>query len=446
MLPVCFQAARETIPTFEENNSSPKADARNRLTFQWDCRLRDVMDMPLKESVDVAILGGGAAGLMCAHHLGTLGIRSILLEKNSKVGKKILISGGGRCNFTNLDVSFENFRSSNAHYARSALARYPSSEFIELVNARGIEWYEKNLGQLFCRTSAREIVSLLVDGAVSGGAEIVTDIEVHDVRKALEGFLIKTSRGDLIARKVVVATGGLSIPKIGASKIGYDIARAQGLKVTETRPALVALEAGGALRDLCRSLSGVSLDAEVRAVAGGPSFREQVLFTHWGLSGPAILQASLYWEPKTPIEVNWHPSSSLEEPLLSAMRDGSKVKVGNWLNDHLPSRFVETWVAEHLLNSERPLSQMGAKALKGLLEHVHRWRFVPSGTGGYKKAEVTVGGVDTNALNSKTMEVRSIPNLFFIGEVVDVTGWLGGYNFQWAWASAVAAAKAISES
>ena len=391
------------------------------------------------------ILGGGAAGLMCAYRLGQLGVEAIILEKNREVGRKILISGGGRCNFTNLEVGHENFRSHNPHYARSALARYTSHDFLELVEERGIEWYEKTLGQLFCKRSARDIVELLVEGALRSGAVIETGIEVLGLRHDEEnGFIVETSAGEVRAPQVVVATGGLSIPKIGASKIGYDIARSQGLKVKETRPALVALEAGGKLRELCRELSGVSLPAEVWADAGGPSFVEQVLFTHWGLSGPAILQASLYWEPGSDVRINWSPKQDLEAGLLEAMRRGSKLTAGKWLSEHLPTRFAEAWAQTYLPDATRPLSQLGAKPLRALGDAIHGWSFEPSGTGGYKKAEVTVGGVDTAALNSKTMEAKDISGLYFIGEVVDVTGWLGGYNFQWAWSSAVAAAAAIA--
>ena len=391
------------------------------------------------------ILGGGAAGLMCAYRLGQLGVEAIILEKNREVGRKILISGGGRCNFTNLEVGHENFRSHNPHYARSALARYTSHDFLELVEERGIAWYEKTLGQLFCKRSARDIVELLVEGALKSGAVIQTGIEVLGLRHDEEnGFIVEASAGEVRAPQVVVATGGLSIPKIGASKIGYDIARSQGLKVKETRPALVALEAGGKLRELCRDLSGVSLPAEVWADAGGPSFVEQVLFTHWGLSGPAILQASLYWEPGSDVRINWSPKKDLEAGLLEAMRRGSKLTAGKWLSEHLPTRFAEAWAQTYLPDATRPLSQLGAKPLRALGDAIHRWSFEPSGTGGYKKAEVTVGGVDTAALNSKTMEAKDISGLYFIGEVVDVTGWLGGYNFQWAWSSAVAAATAIA--
>ncbi len=396
---------------------------------------------------EVLILGGGAAGLMCAYRLGELGISTIVLERNREVGKKILISGGGRCNFTNRDVGFENFRSHNPHYARSALARYTSDDFLTLVKQRGIDWYEKTLGQLFCRKSAREIVDLLRDGVFAHGSEIRTGIEVLDLSQEASGdFLVQTSEGALRAAKVVVATGGLSIPKIGASKIGYDIARSQGLKVKETRPALVALEAAGALRELCRELSGVALPAEVWVEGHGPSFKEQVLFTHWGLSGPAILQASLYWEPKRTIRINWSPNHDLQEPMLTAMRGGAKANVAKWLSEFVPTRFAEAWTQAYLKDPSRPLSQLGAKPLRALGEALHQWPFEPSGTGGYKKAEVTVGGVDTDGLHSKSMEAKEIPGLYFIGEVVDVTGWLGGYNFQWAWSSAVAAAGAIASS
>lgn len=405
------------------------------------------MQAELIQDIDVAILGGGAAGLMCAYRLGELGVESIVLEKNREVGRKILISGGGRCNFTNLEVTHENFRSHNPHYARSALSRYSSGDFLSLVDARGIEWFEKTLGQLFCKRSAREIVDLLVDGATQHGARIQTGVEVRALSRDEHGrFLVETSQASVRARQVVVATGGLSIPKIGASKIGYDIARAQGLKVKETRPALVALEAGGSLRDLCRDLSGVALPTEVWAASGGPTFREQVLFTHWGLSGPAILQASLYWEPKSQVCINWAPTHDLAEGLLSAMRAGSKLTAAKWLSDYVPTRFAEAWCAQYLPDPSRKLSQLGAKPLRALGDAIHRWSFEPSGTGGYKKAEVTVGGVDTAELNSKTMEVKGTAGLYFIGEVVDVTGWLGGYNFQWAWSSAVAAASAIAAS
>ena len=405
------------------------------------------MQMDIPYDAEVLILGGGAAGLMCAYRLGELGIQAIVLEKNREVGRKILISGGGRCNFTNREVGFENFRSHNPHYARSALARYTSGDFIDLVNQRGIDWYEKTLGQLFCKRSAREIVALLRDGVLANGSEIRTGVEVLELaQRDSGGFLVETSAGPLRTRRVVVATGGLSIPKIGASKIGYDIARAQGLKVKETRPALVALEAGGSLRDLCRDLSGVALPAEVWVEGQGPSFKEQVLFTHWGLSGPAILQASLYWEPKRTVRINWFPDGDLEESLLSAMRSGSKASAAKWLSEFVPTRFAEAWTQTYLKDPTRPMSQLGAKPLRALGEAIHRWPFEPSGTGGYKKAEVTVGGVDTDALHSKSMETKEIPGLYFIGEVVDVTGWLGGYNFQWAWSSAVAAAGAIAAS
>ena len=290
-------------------------------------------------------------------------------SKKSGVGRKILISGGGRCNFTNREVGFENFRSHNPHYARSALARYTSGDFIDLVNQRGIDWYEKTLGQLFCKRSAREIVELLRDGALANGSEIRTGVEVLELAQHESGgFLVETSAGPLRTRRVVVATGGLSIPKIGASKNGYDIARAQGLKVKETRPALVALEAGGSLRELCRELSGVALPAEVWVEGQGPSFKEQVLFTHWGLSGPAILQASLYWEPKRTVRINWFPDGDLEESLLSAMRSGSKASAAKWLSEFVPTRFAEAWTQTYLKDPTRPMSQLGAKPLRALGE------------------------------------------------------------------------------
>lgn len=382
---------------------------------------------------DVIVLGAGAAGLFCAAEAGMRGRRVAVLERSERPGKKILISGGGRCNFTNTHCKPENFLSANPHFAKSALARYTPADFIALVEKHQIPYHEKTLGQLFCDRSAEEIVGLLQEEYRAGGVQVFTGQKVTEVTRGAE-FVVRTDREEYRASALVVATGGLSIPKMGATGFGYDLARQFGLKIQPTRPALVPLLLGKKdQKDYC-DLAGVS--AEVIARACETSFREKMLITHRGLSGPAILQASSYWEEGKPITLDLAP----EREIIAAVRNAkfrNLPEVVAALQGSLPRRFAERWVELHEPDS------MSDASLKKFEEQVHSWSLVPAGTEGYERAEVTAGGVDTDELSSKTMESRKIPRLFFIGEVVDVTGHLGGFNFQWAWASAAAAGREV---
>jgi predicted Rossmann fold flavoprotein len=365
---------------------------------------------------DVIVIGAGAAGLMCAAEASKRGRRVAVLEHNSEVGRKILISGGGRCNFTNLNVTPDNFICSNPHFHKSALARYTPADFLKVVERYRISYHHKTLGQLFCDGSAREIVRMLLDECSK--AEIVTGVRVSEVRSATS-FVVETSRGAYEATALVVACGGLSIPKIGASSLGYDIARQFDVKLAPVRPALVPLTWDPTDAAIWSDLAGVA--AEAIASVNGQSFREKLLFTHRGLSGPAILQISSYWQPGQPLHLNLLPDIPVEA-ILEARGNRS---LKNALADFLPKRLAERWLDLHSL------------------EDLHRWRCTPGGTEGYAKAEVTAGGVHPDELSSKTMEARKVSGLFFIGEVVDVTGHLGGYNFQWAWSSGWAAGQVV---
>ena len=383
---------------------------------------------------DVVIVGGGAAGLFCAIESGRRGRRTVVVEHNAQPGRKILISGGGRCNFTNTEARPENFISQNPHFAKSALARYTPQDFIDLVRKHRIEYYEKKLGQLFCRESARLIVEMLLKECAAAKAEVRTSCSVRSVEKD-GNFRVETNQGVFTCESLVVAAGGLSYPKVGATGFGYDVARQFGLKITETRPSLVALVA-----EASRSfspLAGVSIDST--ASAGKRSFRENILFTHRGLSGPAILQISNYWKKDVPVEIDLLPGKNAVEILLE--NSTRKEKLSNFLSRHLPERFVEKFVATQ--TQDRPLNQIGHAELQTLGETLNAWKIKFRDTEGYDRAEVTLGGVSTDGLSSQTMESRSVPGLYFIGEVVDVTGWLGGYNFQWAWSSAHAAGQAV---
>ncbi len=393
---------------------------------------------------DAIVLGGGAAGLMCAAVAGQRGRRVLVLERAAEVGKKILISGGGRCNFTNLGTAPDRYLSANPHFAKSALSRYTARDFLALAEAHGIAWHEKTLGQLFCDGSARQIVAMLLDEcakaeATGGGVEIGCGEEIAEVSHDGGGYRVMTSDGSFSARALVIATGGPSIPKMGATDFAYRLARQFGLKVVEPRPALVPLTLG---REdvLFRELSGVS--AEVVARCGKAAFREAALFTHRGLSGPAILQVSSYWRPGEEIEIDFLPDAA-NEWLLDAKRANPRGTVRRALADALPDRLAAT-LAERIA-LEGDLGNMPDKALRTAAARLADWRFRPNGSEGFAKAEVTVGGIATAELSSKTMEARRVPGLYAIGEAVDVTGWLGGYNFQWAWASAVAAGTALAE-
>jgi len=382
---------------------------------------------------DVIVLGAGAAGLFCAAEAGKRGRRVAVLERSERPGKKILISGGGRCNFTNVHCQPENFLSSNPHFVKSALARFTATDFIALVEKHGIPYHEKTLGQLFCDGSAQEITELLDRECRSGGVQVFTNQRVTELSRGTE-FVVRTESEQFDANAVVVATGGLSIPKMGATGFGYELARQFGLKIQPTRPALVPLVFGRKDQKSYCDLAGVS--AEVIASANGAAFREKMLITHRGLSGPAILQASSYWQREGPVILDLAPARQITPAVRRAkFRNLSEVVAA--FQGSLPRRLAERWVELH---EPETLSDASLEKFEQL---VHSWSVVPTDTEGYEKAEVTAGGVDTDELSSKTMESRKVPGLFFIGEVVDVTGHLGGFNFQWAWASGAAAGRAL---
>lgn len=387
--------------------------------------------------VDVCVLGAGAAGLHCAAHAGEMGKSVIVLEHNDRPGKKIRISGGGRCNFTNRVVTHHNMISENPEFARSALARYTPDDFIALVDSYGIAWHEKKLGQLFCDESAQQIIDMLIAECDNVHVDIRYRVRVDSVTKN-DVFVIATSTGDVQARSVVVATGGLSIPSLGASDLGYRIATHFEHPVVPLMPALVPLTFDVSYEHRWSGLSGISVDARVSA--HGIDFRENLLFTHRGLSGPAILQISSYIDPGEAITIDVVPDVTLTSCVASLPAE--KRHLSTILHEILPQRFIDEWNDPTL---HRAVNATPKKDLEAALEALHAWSVVPKGTEGYAKAEVTRGGIDTRMLSSKTMESASVPGLFFIGEVVDVTGWLGGYNFQWAWSSAVAAGKELGK-
>lgn len=389
---------------------------------------------------DVVILGAGGAGMMCAATAARRGRRVIVLDHSDKLGRKILISGGGRCNFTNTGAQPTSYHSANPHFAKSALSRYTPEDFLGLVRKHGIPFYEKKLGQLFCRDTAQRIVDLLAAECREAGADVRLHHAIESVEKDGERFTVRTSRGEYSAESVVVATGGLSIPQIGATDFGHRLARKFGLRVTSLEPALVQLALDQSFLANWREISGLSLDAEVEC--GGKTWRENILFTHQGLSGPAILQASLEWRKGDPVFLKLVPDLDLEKELLE--RKNGKTELKNVLAEFFPRSFSEKVASEFLDDSSllaSPINQIPDSALRQLARRIQRWELFPTGTGGWGKAEVTRGGVDTNELSSKTMESKKVPGLFFIGEVVDVTGMLGGYNFQWAWASGHAAGE-----
>lgn len=389
---------------------------------------------------DIIIIGGGAAGLFCAFTAARRGRSVLVLERAEKVGKKILISGGGRCNFTNLYAAPENYLCRNPNFHKSALARFTPHDFIELVERHGIRYHEKKLGQLFCDNSAQDIVNLLLREADRAGVQIRTRCQVEAVDQQHDCFVVTTSQGRFESGALVVATGGLSIPQMGATDFGYRVAKQFGLKLVQTRPALVPFTLSEADRRVFTPLSGVSVDALVSL--DSHAFRENLLVTHQGLSGPAILQISSYWEHGAAINVNLLPEQDAHDWLLAER--GSQKELKTLLAQHWPQRFAQAWAQLNAPagKAEKPLRQFSNKELAGIAERLQSWRLQPSGTEGYRKAEVTAGGVNTDELSSQTLEARRVPRLFFIGEVVDVTGWLGGYNFQWAWASGYAAGMA----
>ncbi len=388
-------------------------------------------------SYDVVMLGAGAAGLMCAAVAGQRGRRVLLVEHAEAPGKKILISGGGRCNFTNLGTTGERYLSQNPHFAKSALSRYTPQDFLALVERHGIAWHEKTLGQLFCDGSARQIVAMLLEECARGHVEIACSTPIADVRHADGLFHVTAGARTVSAPSLVIATGGPAIPKMGATGFAYDLARHFGLKVVQPRPALVPLTLSGE-EALFQSLSGVSVDVVARC--GKAAFREAALFTHRGLSGPAILQVSSYWRHGDQIVIDFLPDRP-GDWLLAAKRATPKASLRRLLRDALSERLADTLCAQ--LGVDGELGTLPDRVLAAAQVRLADWRFTPNGSEGYAKAEVTAGGISTADLSSKTMEARRVPGLYAIGEAVDVTGWLGGYNFQWAWASGWAAGQAL---
>ena len=389
--------------------------------------------------IDAIVIGGGAAGLMCALTAGQRGRRVRVIEHANRCGKKILMSGGGRCNFTNIGTTPEQFLSANPHFCKSALARYTPAHFLALVESHGIAWHEKELGQLFCDDSSKQIVQMLLDECAAAGVRIDTDCAVQQVSRHDGGFRVLTARGEIRAPALVIATGGLSIPRMGATGFGYELARQFGHAVLPTRAGLVPLTLTGKHADALIDLSGVALP--VRASCNGASFRNFMLITHRGISGPSILQISSYWQPGDDLRLDLLPQGDALELLRAQQAARPAAELRTVLGDLLPKRFAQR-LCDNWLGS-RPMRQYDAPTLRDIAARLQHWPLIASGTEGYRTAEVTLGGVDTDGLSSTTMQSRYVPGLYFIGEVVDVTGWLGGYNFQWAWASGRAAGQVV---
>lgn len=393
------------------------------------------------EQFDVIIIGAGAAGLFCAAQAGQRGRRVLLLDNGKKPGRKILMSGGGRCNFTNLYTEPAAYLSHNPHFCKSALARYTQWDFIDLVNRHGIAWHEKTLGQLFCDDSAQQIVDLLLAECDKGNVTLRLRSEVLSVARDESGYTLQLNGSTVQAEKLVIASGGLSMPGLGATPFGYKIAEQFGLSVFPTRAALVPFTLHKPLLEQLQTLSGVALETTIDA-QDGTRFKEAMLFTHRGLSGPAVLQISSYWLPGEFVTIDLSPATPLEAFLTAQREAHPNLSLKNSLAKILPKRLVEVLQALKVV-PDITLKQLNSKQQTELAQTLHVWRIQPNGTEGYRTAEVTLGGVDTTQLSSKTMEARAVPGLYFIGEVADVTGWLGGYNFQWAWSSAWACAQAL---
>ncbi|HEY2394844.1 MAG TPA: NAD(P)/FAD-dependent oxidoreductase [Rudaea sp.] len=391
------------------------------------------------DAFDALIVGGGAAGLMCAIAAGRRGRRVLVIEHANRVGKKILMSGGGRCNFTNSGTTPANFISANPHFCKSALARYKPADFIALVDAHRIAWHEKQLGQLFCDDSSKQIVRMLLDECAAAGVHIETSCVVNRVRHEDTAFHLETALGPFRAPALVVASGGLSIPSMGASAFGYELARQFGHRVLPTRAGLVPLTLSGTHQERLADLAGVALPVEARC--NGVSFRNFMLITHRGISGPAILQISSYWAAGNDLRLDLLPDIDMLEWLLVQKSERADAELKTVLGERMPKRFAQR-LCEHWLQS-RPMRQYREAELREIAAQLSDWPLIASGSEGYRTAEVTLGGVDTDELSSTTMQSKRVPGLYFIGEVVDVTGWLGGYNFQWAWASAHACGTAV---
>lgn len=397
-----------------------------------------------KLNADIAIIGAGAAGLFCAAQLGKAGLDVIVTDSGKRAGRKIIMSGGGRCNFTNLHIEAKCYLSSNRHFCKSALARFTQWDFIDLVNQHGIAYHEKGLGQLFCDDDAKAIVELLLSECRQGNVRFAMQNEVSAISSSsssAEQFTLQGSRCDITAKRVVVATGGLSMPKLGVTPIGYQIAKQFGHSVLPTRAGLVPFTLDKPLLDKLSELSGIAVPVSVEA-ACGMQFKESLLFTHRGLSGPAILQISNYWQPGEYITVDLLPEQPLPAYLHELRAARPNLSLKNALAQCLPKRVVECLAQLHQW-PDKSLKQLNDPEIAQLAEQLHQWRIQPNGTEGYRTAEVTLGGVNVDDVSSKTMESNKCPGLYFIGEVLDVTGWLGGYNFQWAWSSAYACASAI---
>ncbi|PRC92763.1 NAD(P)/FAD-dependent oxidoreductase [Solimicrobium silvestre] len=395
------------------------------------------------KQIDVVVIGAGAAGLMCAAVAGQRGRRVVLIDHASVLAEKIRISGGGRCNFTNLYAGPQNFLSENPHFCKSALARYTPQDFISLMKRYGIAYHEKHKGQLFCDGSAEQIISMLKAECLAGGVEMLMPCKVQQLSHDGAQFKLQTDHGEMQAASVVIATGGLSIPKIGATDFAYRIAKQFDLPIIAPVPALVPLTFDAESWQAFVPLAGIALEVEIETGVKKQRghFREDLLFTHRGLSGPAVLQISSYWKENTEIRINLLPEVELADQLIHE-KSTSRKNLGNVLAQYLPSRLAEGWLQVGAYQSDQRVADMQDKTLRALGDSINNWKITPNGSEGYRKAEVTRGGIDTRALAQQTMMVNKVPGLYFIGEAVDVTGWLGGYNFQWAWASGVAAGQA----
>ena len=393
----------------------------------------------MNNKYDVIIIGAGAAGLMCSFEAGKRGKKVCLLEHSSKIAEKIRISGGGRCNFTNLFSTDNNFISDNKHFCKSAFAKYTQNDFIDLVKKHNIQFFEKKLGQLFCIKSAKDIIDMLVSECISQKVEIFIDTKIKNLSKDENFYIVKTDKGTISSPSIVIATGGLSIPKIGATDFGYQIAKQFNLKVTELTPALVPLVFEKDILDFCKSLAGTSLNASIKI--NKTVFKEGLIFTHRGLSGPSILQISSYWVKDSPIKINLLPDQDIEVILKNRRISTPKQIVSKILSDYLPNK-LSLAICDQL-KVKKQIGDTSNQILKKVSNFVNNWTVVPSGTEGYKTAEVTLGGIDTKEISSSTMECKKHPGLYFVGEVLDVTGHLGGHNFQWAWSSGFLAGQYV---
>ena len=393
----------------------------------------------MNNKYDVIIIGAGAAGLMCSFEAGKRGKKVCLLEHSSKIAEKIRISGGGRCNFTNLFSTDNNFISDNKHFCKSAFAKYTQNDFIDLVKKHNIQFFEKKLGQLFCIKSAKDIIDMLVSECISQKVEIFIDTKIKNLFKDENSYIVNTDKGTISSPSIVIATGGLSIPKIGATDFGYQIAKQFNLKVTELTPALVPLVFEKDILDFCKSLAGTSLNASIKI--NKTVFKEGLIFTHRGLSGPSILQISSYWVKDSPIKINLLPDQDIEVILKNRRISTPKQIVSKILSDYLPNK-LSLAICDQL-KVKKQIGDTSNQILKKVSNFVNNWTVVPSGTEGYKTAEVTLGGIDTKEISSSTMECKKHPGLYFVGEVLDVTGHLGGHNFQWAWSSGFLAGQYV---